>query len=107
MMITLDDAGLSVSLAKSHAADLAWTSGSGWLEYLADATHWTAVPEEVVLDIVSDDLRGMFALWSVGADHETAKKLVQLLSAGKAKSVLSLVKGRLHRPDTDFDSHPT
>lgn len=109
MKATLHDAELALLLAKSHEADLAWTSGTGWLEYPDGGNHWISIPDEVVLKSVSEDLRGLYKVWAVehSSDVDFARKLPGLLTTGKAKAVLSLLTGHLHKLDSDFDAHPS
>jgi putative DNA primase/helicase len=102
-----NDAELSLELADIHREDLAWTDGTGWLHYTEANKRWVAIPEEVVIKIISDDLRGQFKIWAAQLDDKDAiRKLLILLSTGKAKSVLALIAGRLRRLDAEFDAHP-
>ncbi len=101
----LEDSPLTEVIAERLQSTHRWASGLGWVRY--DGKRWRECTEAAVVEITRKTFKTMFKEeLDNDASPDRAKRLTTLLTNGKIRAVVSLLRGILEVDANEFDRHP-
>lgn len=104
--VSLDDSLLAEFVAEKLGPTYCWASGLGWLHF--DGRRWREVSDAALVEATRRILKDQYHYEiEIETDPKRLGKFATLLSSGKIRSVVGLVRGIVERDPANFDRHPS